>query len=103
MRQDLLKKYVLELLEKVQRVIGHSNFLRPAEQFDRPNVDLLQVNTSHSKDFLANVVGLLVDARDVNYLIWGEVRENSRCGPDSEIAEDCLTPLEGHTLEKIRL
>lgn len=54
-------------------MVANSDLLRSSEQFDSPDIDLFEVNDKHAKDFLANIVGLFVDSRYFNNLIWCEV------------------------------
>jgi len=83
--------------------MADSNFLGSSEKFDSPNIDLFQVDDTHAKYLLADVVGFLVYSGDINDFIWGEVGQDRRRWPDSQVTEDSLPSLRCHTFNKIRL
>ena len=62
MCQYLFKEYVLELLEEVQRVVCNTDLLGSPKEFHRSNVDFLKVDDTHTKNFLADVVGFFIDS-----------------------------------------
>ena len=84
-------------------MVWDPDLLSSSEQFDSSDIDLFQVNNAHAKNFLADVVGFFVDTRDVNDFVRCEVGQNGRSRPDAQIAENCLSALRGHALDKVGL
>ena len=87
MKQNLIKKALLVLIKELQRVLRYFDLLGARKELNQAQVDPLEVDLGCCEDFLCDVVGLFVDAGELDHFGRREVSQYHSRRPDAEVLE----------------